>query len=88
MAWQVTLQAAEACRDLVPAMEEEFGSDHHGTLMARHNLARWIGETGDAAQAVMLLEMLVRDQTRVFGTRHPHVMTSRQSLARWAGRNG
>ncbi|MFI2040883.1 tetratricopeptide repeat protein [Streptomyces bottropensis] len=81
-------EAAAAFRELIPAMEEEFGSDHHGTLMARHNLARWIGETGDAAQAVVLLGVLVRDQTRMFGPRHPHVMTSRQSLARWQAAAG
>ncbi|WSN32733.1 tetratricopeptide repeat protein [Streptomyces uncialis] len=82
------VEAADAYRNLIPLMEEEFGADADGTLTARHNLARWLGESGNAAEAVSLLEALLPNQTRLLGARHPRVLTTRQSLARWQGAAG
>lgn len=80
--------AVAAYRELIPVMEEEFGTDADGTLTARHNLARWQGEAGNPAEAVSLLEALLPDQTRALGPRHLRTLTTRQSLARWQGEAG
>ncbi|MHB0911674.1 tetratricopeptide repeat protein [Streptomyces argenteolus] len=37
---------------LVDATRDRLGPDHPATLSARHNLAVWRGEAGDAAGAV------------------------------------
>ncbi len=82
------VEAADAYRNLIPLMEEEFGADAEGTLTARHNLARLLGESGNPAEAISLLEGLLVDQTRALGPRHLRALTTRQSLARWQGEAG
>ncbi len=42
-----------ACQDPLTDDLRVFGPDHPPTLLSRHDLARWRGEAGDPAGAVM-----------------------------------
>jgi hypothetical protein len=70
------------------AEDEAFGPEHQDTLAARINLARWTGETGDAAGARDLLAVLLPVVERVLGPEHPDALTARDNLARWTGNAG
>jgi hypothetical protein len=48
-----------------------LGADHPNSLAVRHNLAFWLGESGDAAGAWRACQDLAVDQERVFGADHP-----------------
>ncbi|WP_338597130.1 tetratricopeptide repeat protein [Saccharopolyspora sp. SCSIO 74807] len=65
-----------------------LGPDHPDTLSSRNNLARWRGEAGDPAGAVVVLEELLADELRVLGPDHPDTLSSRNNLARWRGEAG
>ena len=67
---------------------EVLGPDHPETLTARGNLARWLGETGQPAQAADQFRDLLTDVLRVLGPDHPDTLTTRGSLARWVGEAG
>lgn len=47
-----------------------LGPNHSDTLAARHDLAYWRGEAGDAAGAVAAFAGLLADRTRVLGPDH------------------
>ncbi|WP_308291906.1 tetratricopeptide repeat protein [Streptomyces sp. RS2] len=74
---------------LVTTTRRYLGPDHPDTLAARHNLAHWRGEAGDAAGAVAALAELLEDRTRVLGSPdHPNILATRHTLARWRGEAG
>ncbi len=73
---------------LAEQAHQHLGPDHPGTLLARHELARWRGEGGDAAGAVAAFELLLADRMRVLGPDHPETLTTRHELARWRGMVG
>ena len=52
-----------------------LGPDHYHTLITRHDLAHWHGESGNLAGAVAGLEEMLADQLRLLGQRHPHRST-------------
>jgi hypothetical protein len=54
----------------------------------RDGLARWTGETGDAAAAREQYTALLPVWERVSGLEHPLTLTARASLARWTGEMG
>ncbi|MGX8910233.1 tetratricopeptide repeat protein [Streptomyces netropsis] len=58
------------------------------TLAARHNLAYWRGEAGDAAGAAAAYTELLEHMLRVLGPDHPDTLVVRGSLARWRGEAG
>jgi hypothetical protein len=60
-----------------------YGPDHPSTQNARHNLAHWRGEAGDAPGAATALEQLLADQLRVLGPDHPSTLNTRHQLAYW-----
>jgi hypothetical protein len=60
-----------------------LGPDHPQTLTARHELADWRGELGEAVSAVTAYEELVADYLRVLGPDHPDTLTVRNDLAIW-----
>ena len=61
-----------------------LGPDHPHTLAARGNLARWLGEAGQPAQAADQYRDLLDDQLRVLGPDHPDTLAARASLNRQA----
>ncbi|MEU2134912.1 tetratricopeptide repeat protein, partial [Streptomyces sp. NPDC018352] len=62
--------------------------DDSQILTARHELARWQGEAGDAAGAASALAELLTDRQRVLGEDHPQTLATRHELARWQGEAG
>ena len=73
---------------MVPACERALGAEQPGTLAARVNLARWTGETGDAADVQAQLQDLVRTGEHVLGAGHPDALVTRHHLARWTAAAG
>ncbi|XES01334.1 tetratricopeptide repeat protein [Streptomyces sp. S1D4-11] len=65
-----------------------MGPDDPDTLTVRGNLARWRGESGDAAGAAAAFADLLSDRERVLGPDHPHTLTTRNNLAYWRGESG
>ncbi|MBM7776022.1 thioredoxin-like negative regulator of GroEL [Actinokineospora baliensis] len=74
--------------DLLNTANHLLGSNHPDTLVIRHNLARCLGETGDAAGAAALLTKLHPQYVRALGPDHPETLTNRHSLAYWRGEAG
>ena len=72
--------------------EERFGSQvdnaYPETLLARHNVAFWTGEAGDAREALRLFQALLPDQERVLGVDHPDTLTTRNNIAWLTGEAG
>ena len=65
--------------------------DHSDILVTRNNIAGWTGDSGDAARALRLFQLLLPDQERVLGPDHPDTLTTRHniaSLTRMGGRKG
>jgi hypothetical protein len=54
-------------------------------LLARHNLAYWTGQAGDAAAARDQLGELLPLRERVLGPQHPATLNTRSNLAYWTG---
>jgi len=67
-------------------LERVFGPEHHRTLRARYEFARWIGEEGDPAAARDQFAELLSVRVRVLGPEHPHTLATRYELARWSGK--
>ncbi len=78
--WQLI---ADARRD-----SDVYGPEHPDTLNARHNLAYWTGQAGDAAGARDQLAALLPIRERVRGPEHPGTLITRANLARWTGQAG
>ena len=74
---------ADAHRD-----SDADGPEHPDTLTARHNLALWTGEAGDAAGARDQFAALLPIRERVLGPEHPDTLITRRELARWTGEAG
>ncbi|MBW8485884.1 tetratricopeptide repeat protein [Actinomadura parmotrematis] len=72
----------------ITALEYSLGPDHPETFTARHDFARWTGETGDAARARDLYAELLPHRERVQGADHPDTLATRHNLARWTGEAG
>ena len=82
--------ARDLTRLIVDAHSEDdaYGAEHADTLAARHNLAHWTGEAGDAAAARDQYAALLPIQEQVLGAEHPATLTTRHELARWTGEAG
>ena len=70
------------------ATSDAYGPEHPDTLAARHDLARWTGEAGDAAGARDQFAALLPIRERVLGPEHPDTLATRHDLARWTGEAG
>ncbi|MCT9007097.1 tetratricopeptide repeat protein [Streptomyces rhizosphaerihabitans] len=68
--------------------ERLFSPGHPGTLATRDHLARWQGNTGDTAGALVAYEELLTDALRVLGPDHPNTFTIRRALAWWQAKAG
>jgi tetratricopeptide (TPR) repeat protein/transcriptional regulator with XRE-family HTH domain len=84
---QVTA-ARDAYNALCQAAHHHLGPDHHDTLVARGDLARWRGNAGDVAGAAAAFEELLADCLRVLGPDHRDTLAVRENLARWRGEAG
>ncbi len=62
--------------------------EDEGTLKARHKIAHWTGESGDAGRALALFEALLPDVQRLFGPYHPDSLSTRHNIATWTGHRG
>jgi Domain of unknown function (DUF4062)/Tetratricopeptide repeat len=70
-------------------MEDDvYGPEHPATLAARHSLARWTGDAGDAAGARDQFAALLPIQERVLGAEYLDTLNARRNLARWTGDAG
>ena len=67
---------------------EVYGSEHPATLAARHDLARWTGQAGDAAGARDQYAALLPIEERVLGAEQPDTLTTRANLVYWTGQAG
>jgi hypothetical protein len=52
-------------------------------MSVHHEIARWLGETGDAAGAVATLERLLAVRESTLDADHAHIRTTRRDLAKW-----
>ena len=83
-----------AARDLFQSIadahsdDDAYGPEHPDTLAARHELARWAGEAGDAAGARDQLAALLPIRERVLGPEHPDTLGTRHNVAYWTGHVG
>jgi Tetratricopeptide repeat len=67
---------------------DTYGPEHPDTLTARHELAAWTGEAGDAGVARDQFAALLPIRERVLGPEHPETLTARHNLAYWTGTAG
>jgi hypothetical protein len=65
-----------------------LGPEHPETLRARHELAHWIGEAGDPAEARDRLAELLPIREGVLGPEHPETLITWHVLAFWTVRKG
>ncbi len=68
--------------------DDAYGPEHPDTLAARHEVAFWTGEAGDAAGARDQLAVLLPLRERVQGPEYPFTLVTRNQLARWTGQAG
>ena len=80
--------AREVARRAVDALTRRHGLENADTLAARHELAAWTGETGDAVGARDQFVALLPIRERACGSEHPDALISRHELARWTGEAG
>jgi tetratricopeptide (TPR) repeat protein len=65
-----------------------LGPHHPETLTARQNMALWVGEAGELARALQLLQELLPDQERILGPDHPDTLATRHNIASYGGQAG
>ncbi|MFF3451314.1 tetratricopeptide repeat protein [Streptomyces sp. NPDC002667] len=75
-------------RTLTDTATHHVGPDHLTTLVARDNLAEWVGMAGDAQGAADAFSALLADYIRVLGPAHPTTLATRDNLAEWVGMAG
>ncbi|NUP52933.1 MAG: tetratricopeptide repeat protein [Catenulispora sp.] len=68
------------------ARELVYGPDSEEALDARHRVAAWTGETGNATAARDQIVDLLLIEERILGPEHPSTLTTRHDLAYWTGR--
>ena len=71
-----------------PRIQGALGADHLDTLAARHQLAYWTGQAGDAVGALRLYREVLADNERVLGPDHPDTLAARHQMAYWTGKTG
>ncbi len=72
-------------RDLLPQLEQVLGRNHRVTLMTRHNVAHFTGQSGDKPEALRLFQALMPDWEQVLGRDHPDTLLSRRNIAHLTG---
>ncbi|WP_432215807.1 FxSxx-COOH system tetratricopeptide repeat protein [Streptomyces hygroscopicus] len=65
-----------------------LGRDHPDTLHAAHDLAHWLGESGDFAGAAAAYKRLLKQETRALGRKHTTILDTGVSLAYWRMKSG
>ena len=84
------LAARDLFQEITTAYEKDgdYGLEHSDTLAARHSLAYWTGEAGDAAGARDQFAALLPIEERILGPEDPGTLAARHELARWTGNAG
>ncbi|MGA5764826.1 tetratricopeptide repeat protein [Nonomuraea bangladeshensis] len=75
-------------RDRHTALHAALGPEHPDTLAARHDLAHYRGEAGDARAARDEFAALLPLQEHILGPDHPRVLATWHALALWTGKAG
>jgi hypothetical protein len=75
-------------QSLLEDQQASLGDDHPDTLLTRHQVADFTGQTGNARAAVDLFRQVAADRELVLGPDHPHTLTSRHGLAHYLGETG
>lgn len=83
-----TLATWNALHTHVHALLDHLPTEHHTSLITRHNLAFWTAQAGDAVRARDLFAEVVSIERRVLGEEHPDTLTARHNLAFWTGQAG
>lgn len=81
-------EAAYARRQLAYARSAFERAAAAGNTAAELKTADCIGESGQRAEAIAVLKVIIRVRTRSLGPRHPAVLEAHQALAGWLGRAG
>ena len=68
--------------------QDQLGPDHLDTFIARANLARWLGEAGQPAQAAAQYHDLLTNYLRVLGPDHRDTLIARANHAYMLGEAG
>jgi Tetratricopeptide repeat len=68
--------------------DDAYGPEHLDILVARHNLARWAGDAGDAAGARDQFAALLPIEKRILGPEHTMTINTRHTLAHYIGAAG
>ena len=71
-----------------PRVQIDFGADHIQTLIARMNIAHWMGRAGHGRTALALYDELLPDIKRVLGPDHPDTLAVRCNIAQLTGVTG
>ncbi|QUX26901.1 tetratricopeptide repeat protein [Nocardiopsis akebiae] len=74
--------------DMVTDTQKRMGSKQPSTLIARANLAYWIGISGKPNESVTMFQNLLTDQLQVLGPDHPSTLMTLANLANMIGRTG
>ena len=80
--------AAAVQHRVLDIRNQVLGPEHPGTLVARAHLARWTGQTGDAAAARDQCADLTSLIEQAFGSEHLNTLTARVYLIEWTGEAG
>ncbi|MFF2085724.1 tetratricopeptide repeat protein [Nocardia sp. NPDC058176] len=75
-------------RALLPELLAVIGAHHPDTLLARHRISYWRGESGEVSGALTGFRQLVADQTRVLGKHHRDTLRTRHDIATCRSRTG
>jgi hypothetical protein len=79
-------EAIEYFQRLDDTAKRLLGPDHPDAMTARHELALWLGQGGNASGAAAQYEGLLADRLRLLGPDHPDTLMTRGNLALWHGK--
>jgi hypothetical protein len=80
--------AIDYARDLCDEAAKRLGTQHPATFALRNELARWQGDASNAADALITLEQVVADGTRLLGPDDPILLEARENLGYQRGQAG
>ncbi|SIO90186.1 FxSxx-COOH system tetratricopeptide repeat protein [Nocardiopsis sp. JB363] len=74
--------------DMVAETQKRMGNKHPSALIARANLAYWVGISGKPSESVTMFQDLLTDQLRTLGPDHESTLMTLANLANMIGRKG
>jgi tetratricopeptide (TPR) repeat protein len=79
-------EAFEEAERLLADMKRDYcelAERHPDTMLLRHNIARWVGQTGDPCRATELLKAVADDREKVLGGEHPDTLETKYYVMFW-----